>query len=67
MALQIALPAAETGFEGLRAKLSTFVARRAAYRTAFNELERLSNRELADIGITRSDIPAIARQAAAAI
>lgn len=33
-------------------------------RETSNELNRLSNRELADLGITRSDIPALARQAA---
>ncbi|WP_279479386.1 DUF1127 domain-containing protein [Aureimonas sp. SK2] len=33
-------------------------------RETANELNRLSNRELADLGITRSDIPALARQAA---
>ncbi|WP_082505686.1 DUF1127 domain-containing protein [Aureimonas sp. Leaf324] len=35
---------------------------RKARETA-NELNRLSNRELADLGISRSDIPALARQA----
>ena len=32
-------------------------------RATRNELEGLSNRELADLGITRSDIPFIARRA----
>ncbi len=32
-------------------------------RETANELNRLSNRELADLGISRSDIPALARQA----
>jgi uncharacterized protein YjiS (DUF1127 family) len=31
------------------------------YRRTFNELNRLSNRELADLGISRHDIPRIAR------
>ncbi|KAB0676275.1 DUF1127 domain-containing protein [Aureimonas leprariae] len=33
-----------------------------SYRSTVNELNRLSNRELADLGIAKSDIPAIARQ-----
>ncbi len=32
------------------------------YRETYNELMRLSNRELADLGIDRADIPTIARQ-----
>jgi uncharacterized protein YjiS (DUF1127 family) len=34
------------------------------YRETFKELSQLSNRDLADVGISRSDIPSIARQAA---
>ncbi len=33
------------------------------YRNTAAELNRLSQRELSDLGIARSDIPAIARQA----
>jgi uncharacterized protein YjiS (DUF1127 family) len=33
------------------------------YRHTYNELMRLSARELQDLGINRSDIPSIARQA----
>ena len=33
------------------------------YRATANELNRLSQRELADLGISRSDIPAVARRA----
>ena len=36
-------------------------ARNTAYKRTFNELDRLSNRELADIGIRRCDIEDIAR------
>jgi uncharacterized protein YjiS (DUF1127 family) len=32
------------------------------YRDTYNELMRLSNRELSDLGINRADIPTIARQ-----
>ncbi|MBX3598628.1 MAG: DUF1127 domain-containing protein [Rhizobiaceae bacterium] len=33
------------------------------YREAVSELSRLSNRDLADIGISRGEIPSIARRA----
>lgn len=32
------------------------------YRDTVNELSRLSNRELTDLGIARSDIPFVARK-----
>ena len=34
-----------------------------SYRRTVNELNSLSNRELADLGIARGDIPFIARRA----
>jgi uncharacterized protein YjiS (DUF1127 family) len=34
------------------------------YRETYNELMRLSSRDLADLGINRTQIPSIARQAA---
>ncbi len=34
------------------------------YRDTYNELMRLSQRDLDDLGINRVDIPAIARQSA---
>ncbi|MGE3367039.1 MAG: DUF1127 domain-containing protein [Rhizobiaceae bacterium] len=33
------------------------------YRNTVSELSRLSTRELSDLGITRSDIPVVARKA----
>ena len=33
------------------------------YRDTYNELMRLSQRDLTDLGISRTDIPSIARQA----
>lgn len=33
------------------------------YRNTFYELNRMSDRELSDIGMTRGDIPFVARQA----
>jgi len=38
--------------------------RRAVYRNTYDELSALSGRELADLGIARSDVAAIARRAA---
>ena len=34
------------------------------YRETYNELMRLSSRDLADLGINRAEIPVIARQSA---
>lgn len=33
------------------------------YRETVNELSRLSNRELSDVGLSRGDIPFVARKA----
>ncbi|WP_193141486.1 MULTISPECIES: DUF1127 domain-containing protein [unclassified Meridianimarinicoccus] len=38
--------------------------RRATYRVTINELSVLSDRDLNDLGLSRSDIPAVAREAA---
>jgi len=46
--------------EALRAQR----ARQAAFRQTYDELAALSDRELADLGIARSDIADIAREAA---
>jgi uncharacterized protein YjiS (DUF1127 family) len=40
-----------------------FVRRWKRYNRTVSELSHLSNRELADLGLTRSDIPRIAREA----
>ncbi|MDB6452943.1 DUF1127 domain-containing protein [Falsirhodobacter sp. 20TX0035] len=54
------------GFVGnLLTSLRALRQRRAVYVRTANELAALSGRELADIGISRSDIRAIARRAAA--
>lgn len=42
--------------------LSRFFETRRQYRQTTRELNRLTARELSDLGIVRSDIPAIARQ-----
>jgi uncharacterized protein YjiS (DUF1127 family) len=44
--------------------VSTYKAWRK-YRETYNELMRLSPRDLADLGLTQSDIPAVARRSAA--
>jgi uncharacterized protein YjiS (DUF1127 family) len=40
-----------------------FVRRWKRYNRTVSELNHLSNRELADLGLARSDIPRIAREA----
>jgi uncharacterized protein YjiS (DUF1127 family) len=49
-----------TMFETLRAR----IASRQLYNRTFSELNALTNRDLADMGIHRSDIDRIARTAA---
>ena len=46
--------------------LAAWADERRAYRQAVTELNALSDRELTDIGIARSDIRAIARETAKA-
>jgi uncharacterized protein YjiS (DUF1127 family) len=46
--------------------IASWSARNRAYHQTVSELEMLSDRDLADIGIARCDIPAIARDAAKA-
>ena len=49
------------GFSVLRKKLAAASKRRKTYRKVSAELSSLSNRELADINVTRSNIDSIAR------
>ncbi len=46
-------------FEVLKSRYSTW----KRYARTVQELEMLSNRDLADLGIARSDIPRLAREA----
>ena len=46
-------------FEVLKSRYSTW----KRYARTVSELESLSNRDLADLGIARSDIPRLAREA----
>ncbi len=51
-------------FSGFVAQTKASLARRAVYNQTVRELVILSDRELADLGIARHDIPAVAREAA---
>lgn len=61
-----------TGFaDGLRARIERALARwaderarRRVYRETYRELARLTDRELADLGIDRGNIDAVAYEAA---
>lgn len=52
-------------FNHLRNALEEHAGRRAVYRQTVYELSALSDRDLADFGFHRSEIPRIAREAAA--
>ncbi|WP_417249871.1 DUF1127 domain-containing protein [Celeribacter sp.] len=52
------------GFSGLFARIAERVARYRVYRETQLELNQLTDRELADLGISRSTIPAVAHEAA---
>lgn len=51
----------------LYADFTAAKARRACYRQTMNELHALSDRDLADIGICRADIPRLCREEAAKV
>jgi uncharacterized protein YjiS (DUF1127 family) len=51
-------------FSGLLAQVKASFARRAVFTQTLRELNALSDRELADLGIARADITTIAREAA---
>ncbi len=51
-------------FSGLLAQVKTMIARRAVYNQTVRELYVLTNRELADLGLSRYDIETVAREAA---
>jgi uncharacterized protein YjiS (DUF1127 family) len=51
-------------FATLRASIADRLAKRAVYLRTLNELEALNERDLADLGIARSNIQAIATEAA---
>lgn len=51
-------------FSGLLAQVKVMIARRAVYNQTVRELNVLTNRELADLGLSRYDIETVAREAA---
>ncbi len=51
-------------FTTLRENFAAARAQRKVYTTTVNELNQLSNRELADLGVSRSAIKGIAMEAA---
>ncbi len=51
-------------FADLRAQWAEAAAQRKVYRTTLAELEALSTRDLADLGITRASIKSVAYEAA---
>lgn len=53
----------KTRLEAGLAALNAWRARRADYLQTVHELSSLDNRELADLGIARCDIPRVAREA----
>lgn len=53
--------------DGLRKAFMLARAQRRVYRQTYQELECLSDRDLADLGISAAQIPFIAREAANAV
>ncbi len=51
-------------FAALRENFATARAQRKIYTTTINELDSLSNRDLADLGLSRSMIKTVAYEAA---
>lgn len=51
-------------FNGLRDTLAARFAAARTYRTTLNELNQLSDRELADLGLHRSQLRGVAQEAA---
>lgn len=51
-------------FSGILAQVKVMIARRAVYNQTVRELNILTDRELADLGLSRFDIPTVAREAA---
>ena len=51
-------------FEGLLVDIKARIARRKVFNQTFRELSALSNRDLADLGLSRGEIRRVAYQAA---
>lgn len=63
-ATHFALPDLAGRFNALRTQLVAAAAKRAVYRTTLAELEALTTRDLADLGISPMSLKAIAHEAA---
>lgn len=61
---EVILDALRTFFHHTRDQLRSFLKRRKVYKRTFHELARLTDRELADLGIPRSNIRRLAQEAA---
>lgn len=55
------------GLDTMINRISTAIRRQAAYARTRNELSRLTDRELLDLGIRRSDIRSVARAGVASL
>ncbi|MDO6590250.1 DUF1127 domain-containing protein [Loktanella sp. D2R18] len=51
-------------FNAFRSEIAQKIAAHKVYTSTVNELQSLSNRDLADLGVSRSDIKRIALEAA---
>lgn len=56
-----------TWFRSITADITDYLARRAEYNRVMSELSLLNDRELNDVGLSRSDFHAIAAETAAKI
>ena len=63
MAFATELHSAEIGFAHLVSNIRDSLARRKVYRNTVRELRGLSNRELSDLGMSRSMITRVALEA----
>lgn len=61
---RVAHPSFADRIQGMVETFRTTLARRAIYRQTLRELNALSHRELADLGIHRSMVTRLAREAA---
>ncbi len=61
----VTTPVTETGLRGLIANLRIAAKRHKQYLRTYNELNALSDRDLADLGLSRSMIRDLAREASA--
>lgn len=60
-------PALSSTRSGLLARLSLRLAQHRAYRETYKGLSRLSDRELADVGLTRGLIDEVSRSVSASV